>query len=126
MATPVISVDDIVVSEADTTAFFTVNLSESSATTVTVAFSLSNVTALNGSDYVATSGTLSFAPGQTTLTIPVTLINNAVAEPIEIVPPEPVQSHQCLDREHGRERSDHRQRCALGHAGGVDQRFHGR
>ena len=40
MATPVISVDDIVVSEADTTAFFTVNLSESSATTVTVAFSL--------------------------------------------------------------------------------------
>ena len=48
---------------------FTVNLSAASSAPVTVDYDTANSTAAAGSDYYAQSGTLTFAPGQTTRTI---------------------------------------------------------
>ena len=63
---------------------FQVVLSETSASPVTVNFSTRNGTAQAGSDYVATSGTLTFAPGELTKTITVDVIGDTVAEEIEV------------------------------------------
>ncbi|MFM7128076.1 MAG: Calx-beta domain-containing protein, partial [bacterium] len=52
---------------------YTVNLSSASASTVTVQYATSDITATAGSDYLATSGTLSFAPGVTSMQIPVVI-----------------------------------------------------
>ena len=65
--TPSISVHDVVVAEGNsgtTPATFVVDLSGPSSQTVTCNFATSDGTATAGSDYVATSGTLSFAPGE--------------------------------------------------------------
>ncbi len=62
---------------------FTVTLSAAYDAPVTVNFATANGTALAGSDYVATSGTVTFAPGQTEASVSVTLIRDAVTEPIE-------------------------------------------
>jgi len=51
----------------------TVTLSAAQSTTVTVHYATADGTALAGRDYEAASGTLTFAPGQATATIPVTL-----------------------------------------------------
>ena len=61
-------------------ATFTVTLSAASATPVTVSYATANGTATAGSDYVAKSGTLTFAPGETQKTIQVTAIGDAVVE----------------------------------------------
>jgi hypothetical protein len=50
---------------------FTVNLSAASVQAVTVQYATANGTAAAGSDYVSTSGTLTFAPGQTNQTVTV-------------------------------------------------------
>ena len=68
-----------------TTATATVQLSGPSAKTVTVAYSTSNGTAAAGSDYTAASGTLTFAPGQTTATFGVALLDDALDEAGETV-----------------------------------------
>src|SRR5690606_7304356 len=52
-------------------ATITVDLSTASANTVTIDFATSNGTAHSSSDYAATSGTLTFSPGQTSKTFPV-------------------------------------------------------
>ena len=58
-------------------AAFTVSLNSASATPVTVNYSTADGTAVAGSDYIAASGTLTFAPGVTTKTIVVpTLVDN--------------------------------------------------
>lgn len=59
---------------------FTVSLSAASATAVTVSYATANGTATAGSDYVAKSGTLTFAPGETQKTIQVAAIGDAVVE----------------------------------------------
>jgi subtilisin-like proprotein convertase family protein len=64
-------------------AAFTVSLSAASATPVTVNYSTANGTALAGSDYEASSGTVTFAPGQTTRTILVRTLDDTAAEPNE-------------------------------------------
>lgn len=63
---------------------FTVSLSEVSAGTVTVDFSTRNGTAVAGSDYVVTSGTLTFAPGELTKPITVLVNGDTVQEDIEV------------------------------------------
>ena len=50
---------------------------------VTVDYSTADGTALAGSDYVAVSGTLTFAPGQTAMTIIVPTLDDNVVEPTE-------------------------------------------
>lgn len=73
---PAISVDCISVNASRTgnvQALFTVSLSMAAKAPVTVAFATSDGTAKAGIDYAAASGTLTFAPGQTTLHVPVTV-----------------------------------------------------
>ena len=59
---------------------FTVTLSGASASTVSVNYATSNVTATSGSDYTAVSGLLTFAPGQTSQTVTVMVNGDIVQE----------------------------------------------
>jgi hypothetical protein len=63
---------------------FTVSLVYPSAQPVTVTFSTADGTAKAGTDYVATSGTMTFAPGETTHTILVRTLDDHVSEPAEM------------------------------------------
>src|SRR5690606_35996465 len=65
------------------TATFTVTLSAASGRSVSVNYATSNGTATAGSDYTATSGTLTFTPGQTTKTITVPIANDTQPESSE-------------------------------------------
>jgi len=64
-----------------TTQNMVVNLSVPSTQTVTVSYATADGTATSGSDYMPTSGTLTFAPGETRKTIPLTVIGDKVQEP---------------------------------------------
>jgi hypothetical protein len=82
-ALPSISVADITISEGSSgtkNATFTVTLSSASASAVSVNYATRNGTATAGSDYAAASGTLSFAAGQTSKTVNVPVIGDAVFE----------------------------------------------
>ena len=63
---------------ATATGNFVVNLSNTSTTPVTVAYTTTDGTAVAGTDYTATSGTLTFAAGVTSLDVPVTILASAV------------------------------------------------
>jgi large repetitive protein len=65
------------------TALFTVSLSAASSQTISVQLSTANGTAAVGSDYQAASGTLTFAPGETTKTIAIPINGDRVGEPNE-------------------------------------------
>ena len=81
-ATSIASVTDATVMEGDsgtTSALFTVTLSESNGTS-TVTYTTSNGTAIAGSDYTTTSGTLTFGPGETTKTVSVPVLGDALDE----------------------------------------------
>ncbi len=68
---------------ATTTAVFTISLSKSSSQAVTVAYATAGGTATAGSDYTAVSGTVTFAPGETTRTVAVQVTRDLMAEPTE-------------------------------------------
>ena len=81
--TPSLSISDRSVTEGNSgtvTASYTVTLSAPSTTPVTVNYATANGTATAGSDYVAGSGTLTFAPGDTTKTINVTVNGDTAFE----------------------------------------------
>ncbi|MFX8327835.1 Calx-beta domain-containing protein, partial [Acinetobacter baumannii] len=59
---------------------FTVTLSSASVQTVTVDYATVNGTALSGSDFVAASGTLTFAAGETSKTVSVTINGDTALE----------------------------------------------
>jgi hypothetical protein len=59
---------------------FTFNLSPSSPNTVTVNYSTSDGSATAGSDYTAASGVVTFNPGDTSKTVPVSVLGDATAE----------------------------------------------
>src|SRR5262249_36267459 len=63
-----------------TTFTFTVSLSAAYDEAVTVNFGTADGAALAGVDYVAVSGTLTFAPGETTKTITVDVLNPNAAD----------------------------------------------
>jgi hypothetical protein len=67
-------------SASGTVASFTVTLNGSYAGSVTVDYATGGGTATTGSDYVARSGTLMFSGGQTTQTVDVTILDDALAE----------------------------------------------
>jgi len=78
-----LSINDVTVTEGNTgmvNADFTVTLSVSSGQTVTVDFATADGTATAGSDYVATSGTVTFAPGTTTQMITVMVNGDVIDE----------------------------------------------
>jgi hypothetical protein len=74
---PALSINDVAVAEGNsgtTTLGFTVSLSEASSQTVTVGYATTDGTATTtDGDYVAASGTLTFAPGVTTQPVNVTV-----------------------------------------------------
>ena len=76
---PRISISDVQASEANsgTTPFdFTVSLSSAYDMPVTVNYTTTDGSAIAGTDYAATSGSVVFAPGETTKTIPVLVSGN--------------------------------------------------
>ena len=72
------------VAEDGGSAPFTVSLSRQSGAAVTVAYETSDWTATAGSDYTATSGRLTFAPGETRKTIAVPVLADDEEEGDEI------------------------------------------
>ncbi|WP_181901828.1 beta strand repeat-containing protein, partial [Xanthomonas arboricola] len=85
-ALPALSIDDVSVNEGNsgtTTATFTVSLSAASGQTVSVNYTTADGTATAGSDYVARSGTLTFAPGVTAQGVAITVNGDTAVEPSE-------------------------------------------
>jgi hypothetical protein len=83
LGSSVISIGDASVTEGNAgsvNALFPVTLDVASPTPVTVAFATANGTATAGADYTATSGTLTFAPGQTSRTVTVSVTGDLLDE----------------------------------------------
>jgi hypothetical protein len=81
-----VSINDVTVTEGNTgstNATFTVTLSAASSQPVTVAYATANGTATPAATTRPTSGTLTFAPGETSKTITVLVIGDRLAEPNE-------------------------------------------
>ena len=68
-------------SQSATNAVFNVLLSEPSSLPVTLVYSTADVTAMAGVDYQSTSGSLTFAAGQTVETVTVPLIDDHLYGP---------------------------------------------
>ncbi|SDJ04544.1 Calx-beta domain-containing protein [Frankineae bacterium MT45] len=80
--TPQLSVGDTSVTRQTSgtkNATFTVTLTPASTATVTVNYSTSNGSAVAGTDFTATSGTLTFAPGTTSQTVSVAITANSAS-----------------------------------------------
>jgi CSLREA domain-containing protein len=86
-ALPSASINDVTVTEGNTgttvNATFTVTLTGASATPVTIAFATANGTATAPADYQSQTGALTFAPGDTSETITITVVGDAIDEPNE-------------------------------------------
>ena len=81
-APPSLSISDTIASEGGG-ATFTVDFAGNTLRTVTVGFSTSDGTAREPGDYTARRGTLTFAPGEKTKAVAVTVVDDALSEPIE-------------------------------------------
>ncbi len=82
-ATAKLSIDNVTVTEGNsgiTNATFTVSLDKASTETITVNYGTANDTAIAGQDYTAKEGLLTFAPGQTTQQIQVSVIGDTLVE----------------------------------------------
>jgi hypothetical protein len=75
-----LSIDDVTANEAAGTAAFTVTNVNAGNVTVTVAYATEDVTATAGQDYTATSGTLTFTPGDFSERIIVPIANDFLVE----------------------------------------------
>ncbi len=73
------------IEEGNVTATITVELSPGSSDTVTVQYATGNGTAMEPGDYSAASGTLTFAPGVTSHTFGVSIVDDAIDEGDETV-----------------------------------------
>ena len=83
---PRLRIGDVTVTEGNTgtaSATFTVTLAAASTQTITVAYATGNGTATADNDYQSASGTLTFAPGETTKTISILVNGDRLAEPSE-------------------------------------------
>ena len=80
-AAPSVSISDASVKEGGsgtTEAVFSVSLSAADGQRVTVNYATADDTATAGADYQSASGTLSFAPGETSKSFTVTILNDAL------------------------------------------------
>ena len=83
---PSLSIADVTApDETNVSRTLTVTLSSASAKSVTVDYATSDGTATEVSDYVAASDTLTFAPGETTKTVPITVVQDDLNELDETV-----------------------------------------
>lgn len=80
-----LSIDDVTIIEplSSANAVFTVTLSAASGATVSVNFATADGTATASSDFSATSGTLTFAPGETSKTVSLAVSGDTTFEPDE-------------------------------------------
>jgi Calx-beta domain len=78
-----LSVDDVSAPEGGQTATFTLSLSRESGKIVTVDYATGDGTAAAPSDYASRSGTIIFMAGETSKTVSVALVQDAVVEPDE-------------------------------------------
>ena len=84
--TPSLSIADATTAdESATTQLLTVSLSPASSSAVTVDYALTGGTAVSGTDFTFTSGTLSFAAGDTSKTISVAVLSDTDVEGDETV-----------------------------------------
>lgn len=81
-APPSLSISDTTAREGEG-ATFTVSLAGTTLRTVTVGFNTNDGTAKAGEDYSARTGSLSFAPGERSKTISVTVLDDTATEPLE-------------------------------------------
>ena len=77
---PQIVITDSSVNEEDGLLTFVVSLSNPSSNVVTVNYVTANGTAIAGSDYVSSTGTITFAPGETSKIITVAVLDDNVFE----------------------------------------------
>jgi hypothetical protein len=77
------SINDVTIDESAGLATFTVKLSQAQSKSSTVNVATVNGTALSGVDYTALSKTLTFAAGQTSQTVAVSLVNDVNVESTE-------------------------------------------
>ena len=79
---PGLSVADVSQPEGNSpgSASFTVTLAKATPLRVTVSYSTADGTAAAGSDYTATSGSLTFAPGETSKTVAVPIVGDTAVE----------------------------------------------
>jgi hypothetical protein len=83
---PALSIDDVITAdESAANAEFTVSLSAASGKDITVDYATSNTTATAGSDYTATSGTLTISAGATSGTFNVPVLADTTDENNETV-----------------------------------------
>jgi chitinase len=83
---PSVAINDVTILEGDvgtTAAQFTVTLSKTWNSPVTLNYATSNGSAAAGSDFQATSGSLTFAVGETSKTITVLVTNDTLFEQVE-------------------------------------------
>jgi uncharacterized protein YkwD len=83
---PTIAISNIAIAEGNagnTTLNFAVNLSNPSLKLVTVNYATADQTAVAGSDFMATNGTLNFAPGETSKNIAVSITGDLSIEDAE-------------------------------------------
>ncbi|MEV4759180.1 Calx-beta domain-containing protein [Micromonospora sp. NPDC049559] len=80
---PGLRIDDVTVNEGAGSATFTVTRTGPTDTAVSAAYATANGTAVAPADYATTGGTVSLAPGQTTKTVTVPVVDDAVDEPDE-------------------------------------------
>ncbi len=80
---PTLAISDVTVNENAGTASLTVSLSGSSSDSITVDYATQDATAVAPGDYTAASGTLTFTAGQTSKTVTVAIVDDAVYENTE-------------------------------------------
>ncbi len=83
---PTLSINDVAVAEGNsgtTNATFTVSLSSAAPSAITVGWATADNTATAGSDYVANSGVVSFAAGESSKTVAVLVNGDTAPEPNE-------------------------------------------
>ena len=77
---PQVTVDDVSVikpTSGQIQASFTVGLSAPSSLSTTVTYATSDITATAGTDFISSSGSITFVPGETTKIVPVTILGNS-------------------------------------------------
>ena len=78
---PTLSIADAIIpNENAVVRTTTVSLSAASEKTVTVQYATADGTATAANDYISATGTLSFAPGDTSKTVPVTIVQDTLDE----------------------------------------------
>ncbi|GAA4029007.1 hypothetical protein GCM10022281_05140 [Sphingomonas rosea] len=77
---PSVAVNDVTANEANGTLTFTLTRTGDLSAASSVNFATADGTALAGSDYVARSGTASFAAGAATATVTINLVNDTLVE----------------------------------------------